>query len=626
MSTSLEDHFKEKLMSPEESLKPIRRGSRVFIGSGCGEPQILMDALIGMAPTLADTEIMHFLSVGDAPYTKRRFESSFRHNAFFVGPKTRDAVRQGDADYTPLFLSEMGRLFQTGRIHVDTALISVSPPDEYGYVSLGVSVDVTKTAAECADYVVAEVNPKMPRTLGDSFLHIRQIDAFVQSNYPIPEFLNENPGEVARRIGKNIAALVEDGSTIQVGYGSIPNSVVPFLKDKKDLGVHTETFTDSLIDLIESGAVTCRRKNLHPDKIVASFCMGTQRLYKFVDKNPLFEFHPAHYVNDPFVIAGNDRMISINAALSVDLTGQVCSDSIGYLFYSGIGGQVDFVRGSARSNGGKSIIAMSSTVENGKRSRIVANLEEGSGVVLTRGDVHYVVTEFGAAYLHGKSIRERVMALINIAHPSFRLALLEAAKMRGYVYRDQELPIGELYPEKYETYFTDQHGRQIFFRPVKLTDEKKIQDLVYSLPEQDVYRRFFQGLKAFPRKMAKPMVNVNYDDRMTIVGVIGEEGPDTREEIIAIGQYVREESSNMANAALTVHHDYQRCGIGSFLLWYQILVARENGISGFVAEVLKENDAILKVSKKCGYPFKATWAYGGVYNLTMLFDQKESTR
>ncbi|MEA3222097.1 MAG: GNAT family N-acetyltransferase [Thermodesulfobacteriota bacterium] len=623
MKTNWRKYYKDRVLDPQDALRPIRRGSRVFIGSGCGEPQLLVQTLMNMAQGLADTEIMHFLTTGKAPYTQERFTMVFRHNAFFVGANTREAIREGRADYTPIFLSEIPLLLQTGRIHIDTALISVSPPDRYGYVSLGVSVDVTKTAAENADYVVAEVNPNMPRTMGDSFLHVSRINAFVKTNDPILEFCIEDPGDVAKQIGKYIADLVEDGATVQVGYGSIPNAVTYYLKEKKDLGIHTETFTDGVIDLIKEGVITCRKKNLHPGKIIASFCMGSNKLYRFIDKNPLFEFHPAHYVNDPFVIAKNNKMISINAALNIDLTGQVCSDSLGYLFYSGIGGQVDFVRGAARSKGGKSIIALPSTTDDGKKSRIVPYLEEGSGVVLTRGDVHYVVTEYGIAYLHGKSIRERAMALINIAHPSYRSALLETAKIKGYVYKNQVIPSGAIYPKRHETYWTDGKDRPIFFRPIKLTDEKRVQDLVYSLPDNDLYKRFFSKIKSFPHEMAQPMVAIDYEDRMAIVGVVGKEGPGSREEIIAIGQYVRDKSTNIADVALTVHSNFQGCGIGTFLLWYMIQVAREHGITGFSAEVLKENDAIMKISKNCGYPLKATWAYAGVYRLLVRFDGEE---
>jgi len=421
----------------EEALSSIRRGSRVFIGTGCGKPQMLVNTLMSMAPTLADTEIMHIITAGTAPYTEESFAHCFRHNAFFIGANTRKAIWEGRADYTPIFLSEIPMMFKTGRIHVDTALISVSPPDKYGYVSLGVSVDVTKSAAECADYVVAEVNPNMPRTLGDSFLHVSQIDAFVYNTDPLPEFHMKDPGLVAQKIGKYVSELIEDGSTIQLGYGTIPSAVMKYLKDKKDLGIHTEVFTDSLIDLIKQGVITCRKKNLHPGKIIASFCMGTKRLYRFIDKNPLFEFHPTEYVNDPFTIARNNRMVSINTALSIDLTGQVCSDSLGSLLYSGIGGQVDFIRGAARSKGGKPIIALPSSAKGGAISKIVPFLKPGGGVVTSRGDAHYVVTEYGVAYLHGKTIKERCLSLIRIAHPKFRDELLDKAKELGYVSKDQ---------------------------------------------------------------------------------------------------------------------------------------------------------------------------------------------
>ncbi len=619
-------YYKERLLEPRKALEHIRRGSRVFLGSGCGEPALLINTLMDLSLELADTEIMHFLTVGDAPYTERRFSRAFRHNAFFIGPNTREAIWKGNADYTPVFLSDIPKLFRTGRIHIDTALITVSPPDRHGYTSLGISVDLTKTAAECADYVVAEVNPNMPRTLGDSFLHVSQIDAFVESSHPVQEFRFDDPGDIANEIGRYVTNLVEDESTIQIGYGSIPNAVLSYLKDKKDLGVHTETFTDSLIDLIKSGTITCRKKSIHVGKVVASFCMGTRKLYRFIHNNPMFEFHPVEYVNNPYVIAKNRKMVSINSALSVDLTGQVCADSVGHLLYSGIGGQMDFVRGAALSERGKSIVVIPSTADGGRKSRILPYLEQGSGVVLTRGDVHYVVTEYGIAYLHGKSIRERAMALINIAHPSFRTSLLEAAKIMGFVYKDQILPSGAIYPERHETYWTDKLGREIFFRPVKPTDERKIQELIYSLSDKDLYKRFFHRIKAFPHQMAQSIASIDYEDRMAIAGIVGREEIEGREEIIALAQYVREASTNIAEVAITVRGDYQGAGIGTFLLWYLVQVAREHGIAGFKAEVLKENDAIMNISKKSGYPLKATWAYGGVYNLLVLFDNVHHKR
>ncbi len=423
--------YKEKLTDAQSALSRIRRGARIFIASACGEPQLLVKTLLDMAQNFADVEIIHFLDLGLTDYTSEIYTEHFRHNALFIGANARAAIKEGHADYTPIFLSEVPLLMQRGSMPIDVALITVSPPDMNGYVSLGISVDITKTAAEVARYVVAEVNPNMPRTLGDSFLHVSQISAFVENDAPLLEFEQKSPDHIAQSIGQLIADLIDNESTIQTGVGKIPNSVFPYLTNKKDLGVHTETFTDGLIDLIESGVVTCRKKSLHPGKVVAAFCMGTRRLYEYVNNNPLFEFRPCQYVNDPYVIAQNDRMVSINSALTVDLTGQVCSDSLGFEFYSGIGGQVDFVRGSAMSERGKSIMVLPSTTEDGKISRIVPYLSPGSGVVVTRGDIHYVVTEYGIAYVHGKSIRDRAMMLINIAHPDFRDELIGGGEKTG---------------------------------------------------------------------------------------------------------------------------------------------------------------------------------------------------
>ena len=396
-----------------------------------------------------------------------------------------------------------------------------------------------------------------------------------------------------------------------------------YLKGKKDLGIHTEVFMDPLIDLIKEGVITCRKKNLHPGKIIASFCMGTKRLYRFIDKNPMFEFHPVEHVNDPFTIAQNNKMISINTALSVDLTGQVCSDSLGSLIYSGIGGQLDFVRGAARSRGGKSIIAMPSTAEGGTKSRIAPFLDEGSGVVLTRGDVHYVVTEYGIARLHGKSIRERAMELISVAHPHFREDLLRQAKQKFYIYQDQLLPKATFYPEQYETYWMDKAGQEIFFRPVKPTDEKKVQELIYSLTEPDFYKRFLQKVKIFPHEAAQKFVNVDYKNSMAFVGILGRNKPGDNEEIIALGELYRDTSTNFSEVGFTVRSDIQRRGIGSFLLWYMIRYAREQGVSGFTAEVLKENDSMMKLFKGCGYPVKASFDFSGAYEVEIPFETDE---
>lgn len=613
--------YKERLTDARTALSRIRRGSRIFIGSACGEPQLLVKTLIDVASNLADAEIIHFLDLSLASYTEEKYNENFRHNALFIGANTRAAIKEGRADYTPIFLSEIPLLMQRGSMPIDTALITVSTPDNSGYVSLGISVDITKTAAEVAHYVVAEVNPNMPRTLGDSFLHVSEIDAFVENNVPLLEFVQKSPDNIAKAIGELIADLIENESTIQTGVGKIPNSVFPYLMNKRDLGIHTETFTEGLIDLIEAEVITCRKKSLHPGKIVAAFCMGTKRLYDYVHNNPLFEFRPCRYVNDPYVIAQNDRMVSINSALTVDLTGQVCSDSLGFEFYSGIGGQVDFVRGSSMSNRGKSIMVLPSTTDDGKMSRIVPHLSPGSGVVVTRGDIHYVVTEHGAAYVHGKSIRERAMMLINISHPEFREELLAAAKKQGYIYQDQTLPV-VLYPREYETYWTDRKGTEIFFRPVKATDERAIQDEIYALPEQDVYTRFFQNLKSFHHKVAMPMAAIDYNDKMSIAAVTGKEEPESRERIVAIGQYIRDPQTNFAEVAFTTGKDWQNRGIGTFLLQYLVRIAKEKNIKGFTADVLARNTPMMKVFSKTGYPMKSHLE-SGVYELEIPFTEEE---
>ncbi|MDD5474913.1 MAG: GNAT family N-acetyltransferase [Syntrophales bacterium] len=612
--------YRSRLTTAVKALDKIKRGGRIFIGSACGEPQHLVETLIEIAPRTADNEIIHFLDLGLGSYTDERFTDKFRHNALFIGPRMREVIAQGRADYTPIFLSEIPQLIRSGRMHLDVALIQVSPPDDHGYVSLGISVDITKIAAEEADYVIAQVNPNMPRTLGDTFLHVSDIHAFVEFAEPLLEFFPETPGPVEEKIGSYIAEIIENESTIQTGVGRIPGSIFPCLVDKKNLGVHTETFTGGIIDLIERGVVNCRKKTLHRGKIVASFCMGSKELFDYVNDNPLFEFRPSHYVNNPAIIARNDRMISINAALTVDLTGQVSSDSLGYRFYGGIGGQVDFVRGAAMSKRGRSIITLPSTTDDGKSSRIVPYLIEGSGVVVTRGDLHYVVTEYGIAYIHGKSIRDRAMALISIAHPDFRDELLEAAKKQGYVYPDQLVP-GVLYPKEYENWFADKKGSEIFFRPVRATDERAIQDMIYSLPEQDVYTRFFQNLKSFSHKVAMPMAAVDYYDKMALAAVTGKEEPEGKEEIIAVGQYMRDPATNYAEVAFTVRDDWQGRGVGTLLLQYLIRIAQKKNIEGFTADVLARNDAMMAVFHKSGYPMEVKREFG-IYELKFSFQER----
>jgi 4-hydroxybutyrate CoA-transferase len=418
----------------EEAVGVIQSGQRIFLTGNCSVPTALVNALVERASVLNDVEILQVLALGHNEYARPDMVGHLRVNSLFISPDVREAVNDGRADFTPVFLSEIPQLYRS-QLPIDVALIHVSPPDEHGFCSFGVEVGVTKAAAEAARVVIAQVNPQMPRTLGDSFIHVSKIDYVVEVNMPLPEVPKGESSPVQQAIARKVAELIEDGSTLQTGIGGIPDAVLQFLTDPRNLGIHTELFSDGVIDLVEQGVITNAAKTFHPGKMIAGFVLGSKRLYDFVNDNPIVELHPTEYVNDPFRIAQNDKMIAINSALEVDLTGQVCADSIGHQFYSGVGGQVDFIRGAARSKGGKPIIAVPSTAKNGEVSRIVWQLKPGAGVVTTRNDVHYIVTEYGGAYLHGKTIRERALALIDIAHPDFRQQLEEKAYELHYLPR-----------------------------------------------------------------------------------------------------------------------------------------------------------------------------------------------
>ena len=429
--------YGKKIRTPEEALRCVQSGMRVYIQPGCAEPETLVEALMQRGPHVQDVEIVHMMTMGAAPYVAPEMAGHFRHNAVFIGGNVRDAINDGRADYTPIYLSEIEELFESGAMPLDVALVQVSPPDVHGFCSFGVGVDTTLTAARQARHVVAQVNDQMPRTNGDSFIHVHDIDAVVESSRPLCEIKKVRVTEMHVAIARNVAGLIEDGSVLQTGIGGIPDAVLPFLMDRKDLGIHSELVSDGVIPLIDAGVITGARKNFKPRKIIVGFVLGTKKMFDFVDNNSIFEFHPTAYVNDPALIARNDRMVAINSCLQVDLTGQVCSDSIGNQFYSGIGGQVDFLRGASRSKGGKPIIALSSTAKNGTISRIVPMLSPGAGVVTSRGLVRYVVTEFGVAYLHGKTIRERAKALIDISHPDFREELYAYCEQTKWLQRPQ---------------------------------------------------------------------------------------------------------------------------------------------------------------------------------------------
>jgi len=422
--------YQDKIVTAEQALQIVKSGNRVVTGHACGEPPTLVEALIARAPELQNVEIVHMVAMGPAKYAQPGMETSFRHNALFVGGSTRKAVEEKRADYTPCFFSEIPRLFKDKILPVDVALIQVTPPNEDGFCSYGVSADYTMAAAECATTVIAQMNSNLPRT-GGAKIHLDSINFIVEKDESLIELKPPVIGDIEKMIGENVAGLIPDGATLQLGIGAIPDAVLLFLKDKKDLGIHSEMFSDGVVVLAEAGVITNKRKTINTGKFMAAFLMGTRKLYDFINNNPDVELHPVDYINDPCIIGMHENMMSINSALQVDLMGQVNAEMIGSRQFSGIGGQVDFVRGVSRSKGGKSIIALPATASNGKISRIACELDRGAAVSTSRNDVHHIVTEYGVANLRGKSMRERALALIGIAHPDFRAALLEEANAKG---------------------------------------------------------------------------------------------------------------------------------------------------------------------------------------------------
>ncbi|MDY0039892.1 MAG: GNAT family N-acetyltransferase [Desulforhabdus sp.] len=614
-------YYCERLKQADSILgSAIRDGSRIFIGSGCGEPQHLVSTLLPLLKGHRDLELVQNVSMGFIPEDWSDLQEHCRLRTFFVGSKSRKAVNLGLADYVPIYFSSIPSLFREGgSLGLDLCLIQVSPPDEHGFCSLGIAVDICKAAAETAKMVIAQVNPQMPRTLGDSFLHVTQIHHFVEYEEPLLQIVFRERSAVAERIAKYVSSLVEDGSTIQVGIGRIANSVLRYLEDKKDLGVHAELITDAHLHLIRKGIINGSKKNFHHGKIITSSCFGSRELYDFVHNNPEVELYPVEYVNDSRIISRNDQMVAINSALEIDLTGQICADSIGHKVYSGIGGYVDFMHGASHALRGRTIIVLPSTSTDGKKSRIVNHLTNGSGVISPRSTVQYVVTEFGIAYLHGKTIRERALALINVAHPKFRERLLSESKQRRYVYEDQILPpiFEPLYPGQWETYQMFPGDKQVFFRPVKPTDERALQEFFYSLPDQDIYYRFLSAMKVFPHHNTQSMVNIDYEHEMAIIGATGEIGNET---IVALGRYILDQKSNMAEVDFAVRAEWQRSGIGTFLLHYLCEIAKSKGLSGFTAYVLAANRRMLGIFHKVGYVVHSHFE-DGIFEISFRFDE-----
>lgn len=601
-----QEKYSDMITTSAGALARLRPGQRVFVATGCAEPLALVSAMTDRAGQLADVEIIQLITKGDAPYADKRLADCFTINSFFIGSNVRDMIQEGLGNYTPILMSDVPRLLHSGRLPLDVALIQVTPPDSRGKVSLGISVDIVRSAAENASLVIAQVNPHMPWTHGDSLLDIYDLDLLVPVDAPLIERLSHPPHEVSKKIGREVAALIPDGATVEFGLGRvpgvgrIPQAVMDFLHDKKDLGIHTEMISDSIIGLLESGAVTGARKTIDRGRITTSFCMGTKKLYDYVDDNPLFCFRPTEYVNDSNVIGKQNRMVSINMALEIDLTGQVCSDSVAGRFYSGIGGQVDFNRGAARSDGGRAVITMPSTDKDG-RSRIVTTLEPGSGVVISRGTVHYVVTEYGTAFLHGKSIQERVMALISIAHPDFREQLFQEAVEARYL-RPELAGLGNRFmvpgEESMRTSFLLDDGTQVSFRSILPTDEPHMRDLLYNLSQETIYYRFMSRQQRFTHRQILDFVYIDHRRDVAIVGTVPEAHG---EEIIAVGRYYLNSRNNKAEVAFVVRDGWQNKGIGSFMFRHLIAIAKRNGIAGFTAEVLRDNYRMQAIFNHSGY-------------------------
>ena len=589
------------LLQPKDWKKFVKPGDRVFIGSGPGCPHVLIQSLLERIHTkhFFDLEFIHILTLGKTSWLNERYQDSLRVNALFLGEDTRKAVQKGQADYTPCFLSEIPSLFSSGVLPVDVALIQLSPPDAEGFCSLGVTVDIVRAAAESARFVIAQINDLMPRTSGNTRIHINDIAAHIEISVPLPELPVAQFTKETEKIGKYVAMLIDDAATLQMGIGKIPDAVLKALSNHKHLGVHTEMFSDGLMDLVQKGVVDNSRKAIHTGKTVTSFCMGSKALYQFVNKNPLVEFYTSDYINDPSIIAQNDNMVAINSALEVDLSGQVVSDSIGPRFYSGIGGQVDFIRGAARSKGGRPVIALPSVTKKGK-SRIVPYITEGSGVVTSRGDVHYVVTEYGIATLRGRSIRERALELIQVAHPEHREQLLKQVRKSFWLPSYQKsLPepvtgLGSVQVKKCKA----SDGNKYFLRPLHASDERRLQDFFYSHDKATLLLRYHYVPARLSREGAYALVNVDQNKNLALC-IVARQGP--REAIHAVGSYHLIPKSQTAELAFVVQEAKRGLGLGKRLLKNLVRVARKRNLEKLIAVVQTGNQPMRHILESFGF-------------------------
>ena len=589
--------YANKLCSAAEAIASIQPGSHIFVGTACATPRMLLSELESLRIPPDDVTIYSFLTDGALVFVDGKPKSKYKHKCFFVGMEMRDAIQHGIADYIPVSLAELPKLIRNGRFPIEVAMVQVSAPNPNGYVSLGVSVDISQIAARYSKRIIAEVNPNMPFTFGDSVIHLKHIDRLVVCDAPVIEYTHPPADDVGQQIAAYIAGIIEDESTLQIGLGRIPNAALPYLLHRRDLGVHTDVITDSILDLIENGNITGRKKTLHCDKVVTSYCMGTKRLYEYINLNPMFEFRPIEYVCDPSIIEKNNRFVSISQAFAVDLSGQICTDQLGGRFYGGVSTQPDFLRGAARSPGGKPIICLRSTNENGEESFIRPQLLPKEGVGISRSDVHYVVTEYGMAYLFGKSISERAVSLIEIAAPQFRPWLLEEAKRLGYLPASMTVNTLKPYLIEEERTVTLKDGGTVRLRPSRASDMDTFLELFHSLPEEDVYTRFFRFIRTLSYRQTEQLCNVNFDTNVAFMAVVGER---ENEKVVGSACYFLDPSSNVAEVQFTISPEWQGKGLGKALQNRLKEHAMAKGVRGFSASILTSNRKMIALARQAG--------------------------
>ena len=614
------DKYIENKRSAEEALSLIKPAQRVFIGSSCGEPQHLVRQLSEASSYFKDIEINRLMTMETTPLTliaDKTGDQSLNIRSFYLGSAKPKAIARNKRFITPINISAVPRLFKSRLLPIHVALIQVSPPDDFGWMSLGVSVDITLSAALSADLVIAQVNSRMPRILGRSFIHVNDVDVFVEYDEPLLT-IGETPElAAANDIGRLIAHLIEDGSTVEIGLGSTHQATLLALSDKNDLGIHTEYMTNDIMHLFSRGVITNRIKGFNDGKMVASGAIGTEELYEFLNDNPAIEFHPSDYVNDPSIIARHNKMVSMKVAMTIDLTGQVAADALPHNHFSGVTGMLDFMRGAVRSRGGKSILMLPATALQGKKSRIVPQLDD-EAVVVPRGDVHYVVSEYGAVNLFGKSLQERAMAMISIAHPDFREELFDEAKKMGLLSAERTLneSVHGVYPIHLEETMTID-GEQITIRPAKPVDERRIQEHFYNLDKDDVVARFFHDKNSFVHDEVKGVSLIDYIKDLTMVAVVGEFGFG---QVVGIGEYLLDPATHEAEVAFSISKSYQKKGLGKILLNKLAFAARENGIAGLMAFTSPQNRGMINLFKTLPYEVDSFFD-GELLKLSCKLDQ-----